>query len=130
MSIIKHNTGYTLTELMITIAIIGILGVLIAGAFTTKKAGAATPSPIPTFLRNQSVQFIYSSGGNLTIFNVGKATWTNADEVCAELESFDANLKSVTLLPAKTTNEGTELVWNKDHTELTTLDGRNEADCN
>jgi len=127
---IKRNTGFTLVELFILIAIIGILAVIIAGAFTSKDAGAATTTPIPTFLRNQSAQFIYSSAGTLTIFNVGKATWTNADDVCAELKPFDSNLKSVTLLPAKTANDGTELVWNTEHTELTTLDGRNEAVCN
>ncbi len=124
------NTGYTLTELMITIAVIGILGVLIFGAFTTKEAGAATSTPIPDFLRNQSAQFTYSSRGSLTIFNVGNATWTTAADVCAELKPFDANLKSVTLLSANTTNAETELVWNDGHTKLTNLDGRNDADCN
>ncbi len=125
----KHN-GFTLTELMILIVIIGILAVLIAGAFTPKKAGASTPSPIPTFLRNQSAQFTYSSSGSLTIFNMGEATWMTSADVCAELKPLDANLKSVTLLPANITNAETELVWNHAHTKLTNLNGKSEADCN
>lgn len=129
MSTTKRKIGFTLVELMIVIAIIAILALIIAGAFS-KDAGAATTTPIPTFLRNQSAQFMYSTGGSLTIFNVGKATWVTASEVCAELKPFDANLKHVTLLPAERTNEATELVWNKGHTELVTLNGQSEADCN
>jgi Tfp pilus assembly major pilin PilA len=127
---IKRNTGFTLVELFILIAIIGILAILIAGAFTSKDAGAATTTPIPTFLRNQSAQFVYSSRGSLTIFNAGEATWSTAADVCAELKPFDANLKSVTLLPANITNAETELVWNHAHTELTNINGQSEAVCN
>lgn len=123
-------TGFTLVELMILIAIIAIIGLIIAGGIAPKKAGAATTTPIPTFLQNQSAQFVYSSKGSLTIFNVGEATWGTAADVCAELKPFDANLKSVTLLPANTTNAETELVWNHAHTELTNIDGNSEAVCN
>ena len=130
MSTIKQNSGYTLTELMISIAIIGILGVIIFGTFAPNKAGAATTTPIPTFLRNQSAQFVYSNQGSLTIFNAGEATWRTAADVCAELKPFDANLKSVTLLPANITNAETELVWNHAHTELTNINGHSEAVCN
>ena len=125
----KHN-GFTLTELMILIAIIGILAVLIAGAFTPKKAGAATSSPIPTELRYHSVQFMYSTEGNLTIFNTGNHTWKSAEAVCDELKPLDANLKHVTLSLAQETSAVTELVWDSDRTKLTNLSGLNEADCN
>jgi prepilin-type N-terminal cleavage/methylation domain-containing protein len=124
------NNGYTLTELAVVIVIIGILGVIIFGTFAPTKAGASTTTPIPTFLRNQSAQFVYSSTGTLTIFNMGEATWRSAADVCAELKPFDTNLKSVTLLPANITNAETELVWNHAHTELTNLNGKSEADCN
>ncbi len=127
---IKRNTGFTLVELFILIVIIAILGVIIAGLFSSKDAGASTTTPIPTFLRNQSAQFVYSNQGSLTIFNAGEATWRTAADVCAELKPFDANLKSVTLLPANITNAETELVWNHAHTELTNINGKSEAVCN
>ena len=125
----KHN-GYTLQELIIIIALIGIVGVIVAKAFTNEADASTTSWPIPTFLQNQSAQFIYSNDGNLTIFNMGKATWMSADEVCAELKPLDANLKHVTLIPV--TWRETEMVWNEDQTKLITLDGRDEveADCN
>lgn len=129
MSTLKRITGYTLTELIITIAIIGILGALVLGAFT-KDAGAATPSPIPDELREQSVQFMYSTAGTLTIFNTGKTDWDSAQAICDALKPLDSNLQKVYFSQANSTTAESELVWNADHTELTNLDGLNEAICN
>lgn len=129
MSTLKRITGYTLTELIITIAIIGILGALVLGAFS-KDAGAATPTPISDALREQSVQFMYSTAGTLTVFNSGETGWDSAKAVCDALKPLDSNLQKVYFSQANTTTAETELVWNDAHTELTNLDGLNEAICN
>jgi len=124
----KHN-GYTLSELAIVIVVIVVIA-LVINAFTTNDAGAATTTPIPTELRYHSVQFMYSTTGNLTIFNTGNHTWKSAEAVCEELKPLDANLKHVTLSLAQETGTETELVWNSNHTRLSNLSGLNEADCN
>lgn len=129
MSTTKRIAGYTLTELVITVAIIGILGALVFGAFS-KEAGATTPSPIPDKLREQSVQFMYSSTGTLTVFNTGGNDWDSAQSICNALKPLDNNLRKVYFSQAKSTTTETELVWNDDHTELTNLDGLTEAICN
>lgn len=104
----KKQTGYTLTELLITIAVIGIVGALIVGAFMPKKAGAAEPA-LPDYLRGESVEFIYNYAGYLTVFKTGNLGWTTAADACDELKSLNSPLKRVTL-----------------HTS----NGRSEADCN
>ena len=130
MSTIKQNSGFTLVELFILIVIIAILGVIIAGAFGSKDAGAADLTPIPDELRAQSVQFMYSTAGTLTIFNASNTGWENAAAVCNALKPLDSKLRKVYFSQAKGTNPETELVWNEDHTELSNLDGLNEAVCN
>lgn len=127
----KHNKAFTLVELVIVIAIIAIIGLIIAGGLAPKKAGAANDfSPIITKLRDYDIQYMYSSTGYLTIFNKEQLRWQDASEVCAALKPLDAKLKHVTLTPAGGTTSASELVWSNDNSELSNIHGRSEADCN
>lgn len=130
MSTIKQNSGFTLIEIMIIIAIIGII-LAIAFGGASKKAGAAG-TPIPDELRSLSVDFMYSTDGYLTIFKPASTGWDSAEVVCNALKPLDPNLKKVTLAlpPVSETTTETELLWNTDHTKLSNLDGRYEAVCN
>jgi prepilin-type N-terminal cleavage/methylation domain-containing protein len=96
MNPIKRNAGFTLVELVIVLAIIAILGLIIAGGLAPKKAGAATPSSIPQYLRGFNADFVYSDAGTLTLFNGGNGLWRTSAEACAELKQLNAGLKSVT----------------------------------
>jgi len=122
------TNGYTLTELLITIVVIAILGILIGGAFSD-EAGANEERAIPAYLNEHGAGFIYSDGYVIILRN-GSLEWSTPQEACRVLKGLDSSVKHVTLTTASGTTSETELVWNNDHTELSNLNGRNGADCN
>ena len=101
----KLHKGFTLIELFIVLAIIAIIGAIVASC-VPKKAGAAdVPNiltvpvipAIPMRLNSGSAQYFYSDEGSLYIFNTGTHPWQTAKEVCTELKRVDSGLKRVTL---------------------------------
>jgi len=124
---LKYN-GFTLTGLLIVIAIIVIVAV--AGAYLPRKAGATDAVyPLHQALNEWNVQYSYSSSGTLVVFNKGEITWESAAVACTELKALDPNLKTVILTLGEEADDSAQLGWNKDHTELTNLNGRSEANC-
>jgi prepilin-type N-terminal cleavage/methylation domain-containing protein len=97
----KLHKGFTLIELLIVIAIIAIIGAIIASAVVPKKAGAADMVPvipaIPIHLNSGSAQYFYSDEGSLYIFDAGTHPWQTAEQVCIALKRVDSGLKRVTL---------------------------------
>jgi len=81
---------------MIVLAIIAIIGLIIAGGLAPKKAGAATPDPIAQYLQGFDADFLYSNTGSLTLFNGGNGLWETSADACTELTQLDADLESVT----------------------------------
>jgi len=126
----RKSNGFTLIELLIVIVIIAILAVVAWDS--TREAGAVEHSPLSQWLEDNSVQFLYSSSGTLTIFNKGSATWESASAACTELRRLDSNLDRVVLTLGKEAGgaDGTaELGWNRDHTRLTNREDLSEASC-
>ncbi len=125
----KFN-GFTLIELLIVVAIIAILAMVAWGAVGPRKAGAAEAVyPLYQALNEWNVQYSYSSSGTLVVFNKGETTWESAAVACTELKALDPNLRTVILTHGEEADDSAQLGWDKDHTELTNLNGRSEANC-
>ncbi len=119
--------GFTLLELVILLAIIAIIGAIIASAVVPKKAGAAELPEIPTmtnYLNSGSAQYLYSDEGQLTIFDAGNIPWQTAEQACGVLKRLDNGLQHVRMIV--TLADSIKIP----KTKLPPIRGLSEAACN